>query len=75
MSYKTLNDAARRRALAPFLSMADLLEGALAIIVIPQGFGRLLQSEEGIQDDLLSLWKRNVHEHLLRVTHLNGNTK
>jgi len=72
MSYKTLNDAARRRALPSFLPMSDLLVGALTIVIIPRDFGPLLQGEGQGRDDLLGLWKPHVHEHLLRATHLGS---
>ncbi|CAH0495990.1 hypothetical protein [Novosphingobium sp. CECT 9465] len=72
MSYKALNDSARRRALSTFLSMSDQLVGALTIVVVPRDFGPLVCKAEGTSDAVLDLWKPGVREHLLRVSHLGG---
>jgi len=72
MAYKSLNDRARRLALPRFLQLADQLNGALTIVVIPRGFGPLLDDVGQDAEEALHLWKPNVHEHLLRVTHLGG---
>lgn len=72
MSYKALNDSARRRALPSFLLMSDCLVGALTIIVVPRDFGALVRRAEGASDANLDRWKPGVREHLLRVSHLGG---
>lgn len=72
MSYKALNDSARRRALPSFLLMSDRLVGALTIVVMPRDFGPLVLDAEGASDEILDIWKPGVREHLQRVAHLGG---
>jgi hypothetical protein len=72
MSYKALNDAARRKALRPFLLLADEIVGALTVVIIPADFGPITNREPDPDDPLLRLWKLKVQEHVLRVTHLGG---
>ncbi|MBC2779169.1 hypothetical protein [Parasphingopyxis marina] len=72
MAYKNLNDRMRQQALPEFLQLADQLVGALTIVVIPCGFGPMLEDIGNEAEEALQLWKPTVHEHLLRVTHLGG---
>lgn len=72
ISFKSLNDAVRRKALIPFLKLANGINGALTVAIVPKSFGPLTESNSSELNDLLRLWKPKVHEHLLRVTHLGG---
>lgn len=73
LSFKALNDGARRRALLPFLLMADEIEGALIVIAVDKAHDTLFRPREKDADlSLIEAWKPTVHEHLMRVTHLSA---
>lgn len=74
MSFKTLNDGMRRRALVPFMRAAAGIEGCLVQFAISKVGGSLFT---GVSEDeggaaLLKRWKPNVQERLLRVLHLSA---
>lgn len=73
LSFKALNDGARRRALLPFLLMADEIEGALIVIAVDKRCDSLFQPTSDDADlSLIKAWKPAVHEHLMRVMHLSA---
>lgn len=73
LSFKALNDGARRRALLPFLLMADEIEGTLIVVAISKDDDSIFQPVPDNADrSLIAAWKRSVHEHLMRVTHLSA---
>ena len=73
MSFKALNDKAKRRALLPFLLMADEIEGALVVVGIEKSHGSIFSPHNSDNyRKLTSAWKPVVHEHLMRVTYLSA---
>jgi hypothetical protein len=73
LSFKALNDGVRRRALLPFLLMADEIEGALIVVAVDKKHESLFQPRREDADlSLIEAWKPAVHEHLMRVTHLSA---
>lgn len=75
MSFKTMNDAYRRRALVPFLQLADTIIGWLVIFAVPRRGGSLFQSSietPSTERALLNIWKPEVQEELLRILHFSS---
>lgn len=73
LSFKALNDGTRRRALLPFLLMADEIEGTLIVVAISKDRDSIFQPvPEDADRSLIAAWKPSVHEHLMRVTHLSA---
>ena len=74
LSFKALNDRARRQVLPLFLAGANEIEGALWVVAIRKDFGSMFEPTERSEEsnELLAAWKPAVHEHLLRVTHLGA---
>ncbi len=71
ISFKALNDRFRREALAPFLALADEIEGALVIVAVSKTAGPLFGgSEDADPHNLLEGWKSAVREQVLRIAHL-----
>ncbi len=73
MSFKTMNDAHRRRALLPFLKLADNIEGWLVLFAITKSGGSLFRpiDRASVDVDLLIAWKPEIREKLLRILHLS----
>ncbi len=67
MSFKSLNDKVRQRALPQFLRAADEIEGSLIVFAIAKDFGPL---SPATATSALSSWKPTVHEHLTRILYL-----
>lgn len=72
MSFKRLNDVVKQQALVPFLDLADTIQGAFTVVVVPRDFGQISEIASPASKSLLDLWKPKIHEHLMRVTHLGG---
>ena len=71
IAFKALNDAKRRQALVPFFDMANRIHGCLVTFAISKNSETLFErSEEG--EELLSVWKPRVREHVLRISHLSA---
>jgi len=78
MSYKSLNDGHRRRALRPFLSNADRLRGICVAVIIDKRIRRI--AVENVSDyrrfrekaHCEAPWKDRELEEALRVTHMIG---
>jgi hypothetical protein len=75
MSYKTLNDKVRRRALIPFLDMGLNIRGWLITFAVSKNGQSLFESPANNRDpevsEMLSIWKESVHERLLRILHMS----
>lgn len=72
MSYKTLNDRQRQRALGPFLAAADLIPGLCVSLAVSKNVGSLFQKDLGPVDQELTaclLWHKNLAERTFRVIH------
>lgn len=73
MSFKALNDTAKRRVLPAFLRAADQLEGLLAVVVVDKKIGSLFSRSTRFDFSKLpeySTYGAQVFERLLRVVHL-----
>nr|WP_321482220.1 hypothetical protein [uncultured Cohaesibacter sp.] len=69
VSFKALNDARRRKALIPFLEIADTLDGRLISFAVSKKMRSMFEGELNQQDDNLKPWKPKVGEQVLRVAH------
>jgi hypothetical protein len=74
LSFKALNDRERRKVLPLFLRAASAIDGALKVVAVAKGVGSIFVQSESTKEKeaLLAPWKPNVHEHLLRITHLGA---
>lgn len=73
MAFKAMNDKYRRRALHPFLGLADHIEGWLVLFAVSKVGGSLFEAEKSKEaDELLKEWKPKVRERLLRIMHFSG---
>lgn len=74
MSFKTLNDGMRRRALVPFMRAAAGIEGCLVQFAVSKNGESLFAGapEDDIGSDLLKHWKPSVQERLLRILHFSA---
>lgn len=74
MSFKALNDGMRRSALVPFMRAAAGIEGCLVQFAISKVGGSLFtgESQDEVGAEILTRWKPNVQERLLRVLHLSA---
>jgi hypothetical protein len=75
MSFKTMNDTYRRRALVPFLQLADTIDGWLVLFAVPRRGGSLFEPSAGApsaEQALLDIWKPDVQEQLLRILHFSS---
>ncbi|MGE3157736.1 MAG: hypothetical protein AB7E84_16980 [Xanthobacteraceae bacterium] len=74
MSFKSLNDRVRRRALVPFLQMGNLISGWLVTFAISRNQQSLFQKGPvaAEPEQVMLAWKDGVRERLMRVLHLTG---
>jgi hypothetical protein len=73
MSFKTMNDGSRRRALVPFLRLSETIEGWLVLFAVSKTGGSLFDQADIDPDNrLLDAWKPSVQERLLRILHLSS---
>jgi hypothetical protein len=75
MSFKAMNDSYRRRALIPFLNIANSLRGYLFIFAIPKNKESLFigADDESARDRrILETWKPTIQEKLLRILHFSS---
>jgi hypothetical protein len=74
MSFKSLNDGMRRRAIVPFMRAAAGIEGCLAQFAISKVGGSFFTSvsDDELGGKLLKRWKPDIRERLLRVLHLSA---
>jgi hypothetical protein len=71
MSFKSLGDRQRARALPPFLLHANSLRGLLLTVAVKKTAGSLFAASEP-RPGLAKRWRPNVFEKVLRVAHLSG---
>ena len=69
MSFKALNDVQRRKALVPFLNIADMLNGSLVSFAVSKNQQSLFEGDLSHPPKELLLWKSKVCEKVLRVSH------
>jgi hypothetical protein len=69
-----MNDKYRRRALIPFLTLADCIDGWLVLFAVSKAGGSLFRHSAEIldDDDFVAGWKPRVRERLLRILHLSA---
>ncbi len=72
MSFKNMNDNIRRRALVPFLHLADSINGWLVLFAVSKHGGSMFEQSTPEERALLDLWKPAVQEQLLRILHFSG---
>lgn len=74
MAFKSMNDNKRRRALVPFLRLANEMEGCLFLFAISKTGGSMFSPRQqgDASSDILASWKPRVQERLLRILHLSG---
>jgi len=75
LSYKALNDVRRRRALLPFLEVANLIPGILVSVLIDRSVQTAFErddpfEQEALRSQLFPGWSAPVVERALRVVHL-----
>jgi hypothetical protein len=76
MSFKALNDGARRRALVPFLRYANTIPGLLATIILDTSAANMLSETQPINGKtafgLVSQWSDNSFRKLSRIGQLGA---
>lgn len=72
MSFKSMNDAARRRALQPFLELADRLNAVLVTFAVHKTERPRIGAEAELIEELGGLWKPVVLDRLLWVVYLSA---
>ena len=73
MAFKAMNDNVRRRALRPFLRLADHIEGWLVLFAVSKIGGSLFEAVGSKEaNELLKEWKPTVRERLLRIMHFSA---
>ena len=70
MAFKALNDGVRRRALRPFLTLAEALNGVLVTFAVHKSERPIIGYDGATRKELESLWKPAVIDRLLWVTYL-----
>jgi hypothetical protein len=72
MAFKVLNDAIRRRALMPFLNLAETLAGVHVTFAVDKKRRPELGDGGAAQEELSCLWKASVVERLMWVIYLGA---
>jgi hypothetical protein len=72
MAYKAMNDRLRRRALIPFLELAEHLDGALVIFAVDKGARATMALADDVLADLATLWKPSVIPRLTWIAYLGA---
>ena len=74
MAFKAMNDKLRRRALVPFLQLANEIKGWLVLFAVSKVGGSMFRNADKSDDfeQLLKNWKPSVRERLLRVMHFSA---
>lgn len=71
MSFKALNDGLRRRALAPFLRLASLVDGVLVTFAVDKLERPQIGVEDEVRKELRAFWKPTVVDRLMWVIYLS----
>jgi hypothetical protein len=72
MAFKALNDTIRRRALTPFLNLAEALKGVLVTFAVDKKERPNIGDGGAAREELSSLWKASVVERLMWVIYLGA---
>lgn len=72
MAFKALNDGLRRRALVPFLTLAEVLDGVLVTFAVHKVDRPIIGDGGAAHDELASLWKPKVVDRLMWVIYLGA---
>lgn len=74
MSYKSLNDRFRRKALPTFLEMANQIEGWVVSFCVTRRSSSLFQATnlDQVPKEFIGVWKSNVLEQVFRILHLSA---
>jgi hypothetical protein len=73
LSFKALNDGARRAALPVFLKAADEIDGVLVVVAVDKDAGSLFERSDASEtQEWLGGWKTAVQEQVLRIAHLGS---
>jgi hypothetical protein len=72
MAFKTLNDGVRRRALVPFLTLAEELNGVLVTFAVHKIERPIIGDGGATREELTSLWKPAVIDRLMWVIYLGA---
>src|SRR3546814_17335765 len=72
MAFKALNDAIRRRALIPFLTLAEELNGVLVTFAVDKKQRPKMADGGATRDELSALWKPAVVDRLMWVIYLGA---
>jgi hypothetical protein len=72
MAFKALNDAIRRRALAPFLTLAENLTGVLVTFAIHKNERPALGNGGATREELEDCWKPSVINRVMWLAYLGA---
>lgn len=72
MAFKALNDGVRRRALVPFLTLAEMLNGVLVTFAVHKNERPIMGDGGAKAEELASLWKPAVVDRLMWVIYLGA---
>lgn len=71
MAFKAMNDAFRRRALAPFMELADHLNGVLVTFAVDKLQRPRIGVDESLGGELGTFWKISTIDRLMWVIYLS----
>lgn len=72
MAFKALNDGIRRRALVPFLTLAEVLNGVLVTFAVHKSERPIMGDGGATREELAPLWKPAVIDRLMWVIYLGA---
>lgn len=72
MAFKALNDGIRRRALLPFLALAEVLNGVLVTFAVDKKQRPKMGDGGATWDELSALWKPTVVDRLMWVIYFGA---
>jgi hypothetical protein len=72
MAFKAMNDVHRRRALVPFLHLANNLNAALVTFAVDKLERPAIEVDEPLRDELEPFWKPAVVDRLMWVIYLSA---
>ena len=72
IAFKALNDAIRRRALAPFLTLAESLTGVLVTFAIHKNERPIFETGGAAREELAAFWKPLVATRVMWLVYLGA---
>jgi len=72
IAFKALNDGVRRRALVPFLNLAETLVGVLVTFAIHKNERPSLSGGGALTEELTAYWKLSVVDRVMWLTYLSA---